>query len=170
MALFVFSLGSIIGWFMEIGFKYFSGQSLEKASMAKGPFCALYGTGAFLLYIFISKISANIFIIFISSAFFLTLLELIAGWILDKFFKITLWDYSNKKLNINKYICGEFMIFWGVIGIIFVKILMPIFLDIFTKIDTNFTLILLVAFVSIMAIDYLIVAVKRIRILKFQNI
>lgn len=152
--LFLFCIGSFVGWVMECFFKYFSGQSIEKAGMGKLPFCALYGNGTILLYIAVYKNTDNVVLTFLSSAFILTSIELLAGVILDYVFDMRLWDYSNKKLSINPYICGELMITWGVAGVLFVKFLLPFFRDIFLKIDTNFTFYLLAIITIVICINY----------------
>ena len=165
---FMFIMGSFIGWIMEIGFKFFSGQSLDKAGMGKLPFCALYGTGTLLLYLMISKNTENIILIFLGSMFFLTSLELIAGTILDKIFRLTLWDYTNKTMCINKHICGEFMIFWGSIGVVFIKFLLPFFKQIYTNFDNEIGLVLIVLITLTMIVDYMIAIIYRINNL-FNN-
>ena len=161
--LFVFFIGAFIGWIMEICFKYFSGQSLDKASMSRLPFCALYGTGAVILDLIISSNVNNIVLIFLASSFFLTCLELISGIILDNVFGIVLWNYSNKKLAINKHICGEFMIFWGVMGVVYIKVLKPIFLQVFTSIDGTIITSIIMLMCIIIAVDYAFVAIKNLR-------
>ncbi len=159
--MFLFCIGSIVGWIMEYFFKTFSGQSIEKAGMGKLPFCSLYGNGAILLYIAVARNADNVILIFLSSIFMLTSIELVSGIILDEVFAMRLWDYSDKKFCINPYICGEFMLVWGGIGVLFVKVLLPFFYDIFLKIDTSFTFYMLVLITLIIAINYIVAIVSN---------
>ncbi len=152
---------------MEVIFKFFSGQTIDKAGMGKLPFCALYGTGTILLYI-ISSYFENVVLVFLVSMLSLTFIEFVAGFLLDKFFGMELWDYQDKKLSINKYICGEFMITWGATGVLFSKILLPLFRGFFLKIDTSFTFYMLIILTIIIAINYLVAAVSNIKLRNFS--
>lgn len=78
------------------------------------------------LAILLAKFTNNILVIFLISLVVITCLEYITGVLLDKVFNIELWNYSGLKFGINKYISLEFMIMWGVLGVIFVIFLSPI--------------------------------------------
>ena len=163
MLLLIFCIGSILGWFLEITYKIIAGQDPSTAGMSKGPFSITYGFAALILNLVISRISDNIFVIFFSSMFLLTILELISGVILDKVFKITLWDYKGLKLYINKYTSGEFMIVWGMLGVIYLKILEPLFLQLLSIFDINIINTFCIGFCIYMAIDYIFVIISQVK-------
>ena len=45
----------------------------------------------------------------------------------------TAWDYSNRFLNINGRICLLYSIFWGFLGILWIKFIYPQFTNILNK-------------------------------------
>ena len=60
--------------------------------------------------------------IFIFGVILATVVELIAGWLLDVCFHARWWDYSDKPLNFHGYICLEFSLIWGLAIVLVVKV------------------------------------------------
>ncbi|MBR1884180.1 MAG: putative ABC transporter permease [Clostridia bacterium] len=169
MLFFIFCMGSVIGYLMEISYKLFAGQDYSTAGMSKGPFCITYGVASMLLFLLSKIIPDNIFIIFIISTIMLTTLEFISGNILVKIFKITLWDYTSQRFCINKYICGEFMLLWGILGVVFIKIILPIIQSTFDALDSKISFYLCLILSVIMAVDYILVITNQVRTLRAKR-
>lgn len=144
-------------------FKFFALGDKSNAGISNGPFCILYGIGTFLLAIFLSKFTNNLLIIFGLSLIILTALEYITGVFLDKVYGVILWDYSNLKLSINKYISVEFMIVWGVLGVLFVSYLLPILNSIYKFYYGPLFSALIYASLFVIVIDYLESSVRLIK-------
>lgn len=100
-----------------------------------GPVTAVYGFGAIFLIILhdilYKKIKINkylrVFLYFILSIIFLTLIELIYGYAINILFNVDLWDYTKNKYNIGKYICLEVSVMWGFLALFFVYFIKPFF-------------------------------------------
>ena len=60
--------------------------------------------------------------IFLFGVILATVVELIAGWLLDVCFHARWWDYSDKPLNFHGYICLEFSLIWGLAIVLVVKV------------------------------------------------
>ncbi|MBQ4271177.1 MAG: putative ABC transporter permease, partial [Clostridiales bacterium] len=60
--------------------------------------------------------------LFLEGIVFTTVIELIAGFILDKCFHARWWDYSDMPLNLNGYICPAFSFIWGLAVVFAIKI------------------------------------------------
>lgn len=89
-----------------------------------GPVCPVYGFGVLSVFAVVNTIQRNGYemndgMIFLFGIVLATVVEWVAGWILDKCFHVRLWDYSNKPLNFHGYICMEFSLIWG-LAIVFV--------------------------------------------------
>lgn len=134
-----FLVYSLLGFVMESAlYKFFSIDNYSGFMI--GPITPIYGFGVLAILIInkyiIEKIKVNRFIKIIISflvfAIILTLLEFIGGLLLDKILNVELWNYTNKKYNIGKYICLELSLVWGLFSIIFIYILRP-FMDRFIK-------------------------------------
>lgn len=126
VALFLFFIGSTLGWVLEVFFRrFFSAKKWINPGFLTGPYLPLYGFGVVALF-GLSYIPINtgyvwldaLLIILIMGAV-MTLIEYIAGLIFIKGMKIRLWDYSNRWGNIQGLICPLFSFFWLLIAAFF---------------------------------------------------
>lgn len=120
-----FIIYSIGGWVLETIFRSFCEKKLINTGFLNGPFCPIYGLGTIIMLLFLQRFQTSIIILFIISFLILSLWEYIVGVILEKVFKNRYWDYSNHKININGRICLTNSIFWGILGVIFIKYIHP---------------------------------------------
>ena len=116
-------------------------SSIYKFKMSKrhsgiffGPVTAVYGLGALFLIIYYNYLNNKLtnkylkgILYLIGSILFLTLIELIYGYFINTIFGIDLWDYTNKKYNLGKYICLEISIMWGLLALFFIYFIKPFF-------------------------------------------
>ncbi|MBQ8165366.1 MAG: putative ABC transporter permease [Clostridia bacterium] len=139
---FLFFMGSIAGWVIELFFrKFFSDSNPEKKwinpGFCTGPYLPLYGVGLCAMYLIASLENYDLITnpfwnkiaLFAFMALCMTGLEYIAGIISLKIFKVRLWDYSNNKGNIQGIICPLFSFFWAVLGAIYYFLIHPHILD-----------------------------------------
>ena len=131
-----------------------------------GPVTPVYGVGVLIIILvhkyIIEKIKCHkilaIILTFIICSILLSIIELLGGILLDKLFKIELWNYSDKKYNIGKYICLEISFIWGIASVFFIYIVKP-FMDRFIKrIPKKATYLFLLIFI----IDLSYVVIKSI--------
>ncbi|SHE42759.1 putative ABC transporter permease [Alkalibacter saccharofermentans] len=128
-----FFLYSFIGWTTEVIYAFIYHKRFINRGFLYGPLCPIYGTGmAILLLIFDTLNQNNIFDfyssyigIFVFVFFFSSIVEYIVGMALDKMFNTRWWDYSERKYNLNGFICLRFSIMWGIGGILVIKVLNP---------------------------------------------
>lgn len=134
---FIFFVGSILGWFIEIVFRrFFSSTNPERRwinpGFLIGPYLPLYGFSLctlFLLaqidiYFIYNEILEKIFL-FTIMALVVTYIEYIAGLIFIKEMNIKLWDYKNEWGNIQGIVCPKFSIYWAVLSAIYYFIIHP---------------------------------------------
>ncbi len=114
----LFLIGCLIGWIIELIYRNVVEKERKNPGFLKGPWLPIYGFGVLFLYLISGMNIHFIFkvILFISLP---TFLELMTGLFLHRYFKIRLWDYSNRFLNYRGYICLLFSIYWGILGILF---------------------------------------------------
>ena len=114
---------------MELFFrKWFSSSNPEhkwiNPGFCTGPYLPIYGFGLCTLYLLAllgGKIGLDGSIqgralLFLGMAISMTLIEYIGGLLLLKGAKIRLWDYSNRRGNIQGLICPLFSFFWALLG------------------------------------------------------
>ena len=129
MILFLFYIGSIFGWVLELFFRRIISKERKwvNPGFLIGPYLPLYGFGLttlFLLaccevYIPIESAVLRKAILFLVMALMMTVLEYMAGLIFIKKMKVKLWDYSNMRGNIQGIICPLYSFFWAVLGAIY---------------------------------------------------
>ena len=109
-----FFVYAVIGWLYELFIFYYHGEGWINRGFLYGPYLPVYGFGMLLLiaslkFIMKKKFKMgkiiNIILVLIGVFLIATLTEYIAHYILDTFFSIKLWDYTNQPLNINGRVC-----------------------------------------------------------------
>lgn len=138
MLAFLFFIGCIIGWVIELVFRrFFSGNNPERKwinpGFLVGPYIPLYGFSLCILFALASlepslQIENTILrkaVLFAVMALCVTALEYITGILCLKLMKIRLWDYSNSWGNINGMICPLFSFFWVVLSAVYYFFLHP---------------------------------------------
>ena len=121
-----FIIYSFLGWIMESVFRSILEKKLINTGFLIGPLCPIYGLGACIMFLFLENLSNNVILLFIVSFVILTLWEYIVGVLLEKIFHTKYWDYSNYKINIQGRICLTNSLYWGALGVIFIKIIHPL--------------------------------------------
>lgn len=159
-----FIIYSFLGWIMESVFRSICEKKMINTGFLRGPFCPIYGIGAIIMFIFLESLENNIIKLFFVSVIVLTIWEYLVGVLLEKLFKTKYWDYSDHKLNFQGRICLTNSIYWGILGIIFVKYIHPCIQNVIYNIDEN----LLKYIVSILSIVFLIDMITT--IIKVKNI
>ena len=139
---FLFFVGSIFGWFIELFYRrFFSANNPERKwinpGFCTGPYLPLYGSGLCVLYLmagirpyinFGNKVVDNI-VLLLAMAIAMTVIEYIAGIISYKGFHVRLWDYTNEWGNIQGLICPKFSLFWGLLGVAYYYLIHPNILE-----------------------------------------
>lgn len=132
-----FILYSFLGWVMESVFRSICERKLINTGFLRGPFCPIYGIGATIMFLFLEGFENKPILLFFISIIILTAWEYVVGVFLETVFHTKYWDYSDHKINFQGRICLTNSIFWGILGIIFVKYLHPFIQKIMIQIDTR---------------------------------
>lgn len=155
---------SFLGWIMESTFRSICEKKLINTGFLKGPFCPIYGTGAIIMILFLKKFSNNLILLFFVSIIVFTIWEYIVGILLEKIFHTKYWDYSDNKFNFQGRICLMNSIFWGILGVVFIKYIHPFIENVVQKIDIR----ILTVIYSIIALGMLVDMIRS--IIKVKNI
>ena len=147
---FLFFIGSVSGWVMELVFRRFiSAENIDRKwinpGFCTGPYLPLYGCGLCILYsiaqlekyALLKNLYWNKFILFLAMAICMTAIEYIAGIINLKFTQVRLWDYTNEWANIQGIICPKFSMIWAALGAIYYFFIHPHILDALAWLSQN---------------------------------
>ena len=148
----IFFIYSILGRIIECIIHLINGY---KGGILYGFWTPVYGIGSIVvIYIYnkyISKINKHkllkFFLIFLSSMIILSILEFIGGILIKLLFNKTLWDYTDYKFNIGKYISLEMAFIWGISSIILIYLLKKPTDILAKKIPKFITWILIILFI-----------------------
>ena len=168
---------SIIGWMIEVSYHAVTMGKVVNRGFLNGPLCPVYGSGVLMVLMVVDLCGewfgfetdlsrAKVIELFIIGIIFATLIELIAGFLLDQLFHARWWDYRDRRFNLNGYICLEFSIYWG-LGIAFVlRVIQPVFENIVSSIPVRISWILLIAFYLIFIIDIVLTVLTILKLNK----
>ncbi len=122
--LFSFFVYSFLGWVLEVIYAYTKEKRFVNRGFLNGPFVPIYGFGLlslhFIVHAFYDDFDplriGSVVVVFLLVIIVSTLIELLAGYILNVLFETRWWDYSHLKYNFKGYVALRFSIAWGVIG------------------------------------------------------
>ena len=124
-----FIVYSFAGYLLETTFGLFTKGVLEsRQSFLFGPFCAIYGIGAILMVLLLSKLKDRPILLFFASCIVGTTAEYSMSYICEKLYHFKWWDYSNYFLNINGRVCLFFTVLWGILGVLLIRYINPFLL------------------------------------------
>ena len=90
-----------------------------------GPFSPIYGAGAVLMTYFLVDKNHKWYQTFIYGALLGGIAEYLIGFLQETFIGTISWDYSTYFLNINGRTSIPIMLIWGIICLIYVKLIYP---------------------------------------------
>ena len=108
-----FYLYCFFGWIFESTYVSFKQHHFVNRGFLRLPMLPLYGSGAILLLWVSLPYQDNLILVYIAGFIAATALEYVTGAVMERLFKVRYWDYSDKKFNINGYICLGSSIAWG---------------------------------------------------------
>lgn len=121
----IFILICILGYVYESILSIFQhGTFLNRQGLIFGPFIPVYGLGAVFFMLTLKNIE-DIKIQFLIGTIVGGFLEYIYSYIQDKVFGTISWDYSDYILNFDGRTSILHAIFWGILGVIFIKKVYP---------------------------------------------
>ena len=136
---YIFIITSVCGYFIELIWTFLTkGIFINHSAVVIGPFNFAYGICGIVLTLLLYRFKDESYLkIFILSFIGGSILEYIMSWGMELVLGFTAWDYSDKFLNINGRICLSFSIFWGLLGILWIKILYPPIEKLLERISPN---------------------------------
>jgi uncharacterized membrane protein len=135
----IFFVGCFMGVVLETLYCIVKNGYIEsRQGLIYGPFNLVYGFGALLITLVLKRIKTrNIFNIFCISFVIGSLFEYICSVFQEYVYGTVSWSYSHKFLNINGRITLLYSLFWGILGIVWLKIIYPKYRKIIKGLPVN---------------------------------
>ncbi len=123
----VFFIGSFLGVVIEmIWVVVIHGHFETRSGLIYGPFNMVYGFGAAVLSAALYRFrNWNKLFSFMGGFIVGSTVEYVCSLFQERIFGSTSWDYSNLPFNLNGRICLLYSIFWGVLGVVWIKSIYP---------------------------------------------
>lgn len=164
--LWYFVIFSFFGWVASS----FRSLLLEKKFSNNGfltsPFCPMYGFSAVICYTALKPFENSKLILFIGSTLILSALMVVVGVLVEKTLKFKPWDFSSSKFSIGNYITFPYALFLGLLGMLLVGLIIPVLRTAVEAIPFWVSLILVLCFCGIIAIDYVFSMITTVRLLR----
>ena len=150
---------SFLGWCLEVAATAVRLGQYRDRGVLHGPLCLVYGITGCLITIALRELSGGWFFLFLFSALYATVVEWIAGHLLEHYSHTRWWDYSDFPFNIGGYICLEFCLLWGVGTLVVMRIVHPVVADLVDLIPPFVGVILMCFLYAVYAADVVATAI-----------
>lgn len=175
--LWYFMIYALVGWMIEVSYHAITLGKVINRGFLNGPLCPVYGCGVIMVLMVLFTVGqtfgvetdlkkASSILLFVIGIIFATLIELIAGFLLDKLFHARWWDYSDRKFNLNGYICLEFSIIWGLAIAFVLRVVQPTFAGIVDAIPHKLGIILIIICYVIFVADIVVTVLTVLKLNK----
>ena len=123
----IFFIGSFAGVVVEVLWCLITrGHYESRVGLIYGPFNLVYGLGTWALSAALYKYrNRNPFFSFLGGFVVGSVIEYLCSFVQEMVFDSTSWDYSNMPFNLNGRICLVYSLFWGILGVLWIKELYP---------------------------------------------
>ena len=115
-SLWLFLAYSFLGWVFETTVAAIRRQHFYNRGVINGPFCLIYGCGGLTITIFGGELHG--IWLYIGSVIVATVVEWIAGHLIERWYHERWWDYSKLRFNLDGYISLQTSLFWGALGFV----------------------------------------------------
>lgn len=140
--LFIFFLiGCVFGTYYEQILNFFyNGEWSSRRGLLFGPFNPIYGLPAIILLIILVKGNEKRSIVktYIYSGIISGVAEYIMSFLGEYVFGVKFWNYTGYFLNIHGRTTLPFMLFWGILGVLLLKVIYPFISNLIEKIPYKY--------------------------------
>lgn len=119
---------SIVGLVVETLVSYpIDGVWKDRAGLVWGPFSPIYGLGAVIMTVVLNRMrDSHPLRIFLAAAVLGGAFEWAVGWFWEYAFGIVAWSYIDEPLNFGGHTSVRMMAVWGVAGLLWMKVGLPL--------------------------------------------
>ncbi len=149
----LFFIYSFLGWCLEVVYAAAAQKAFVNRGLLNGILCPVYGFAMVFMLVFMDSLRGEWFYLFLGCMIVGTVTELLTGLALEQIFHLRLWDYSSKKFQAGGYICWSASLIWGLLGIVMMKFLNPLFLVIIRELPGLPGMILMICLLVIFEAD-----------------
>ncbi len=123
----IFFIGCFVGVVLETTLCLINNHALQsRVGVLYGPFNPVYGVGAVLMTVALYRIAEKgDGVVFVGSALVGGVFEYVVSYMQESLFGTVSWDYSHMLLNIHGRTNLLYMLFWGMLGVVWMRCVFP---------------------------------------------
>lgn len=159
----IFLLGSIFGAYYEqilnlfIHYHYHHELVWQlRRGVIYGPISPVYGAGAVLFTLLLMRKEKTNFKIFLEGSLIGGAFEYMISFLQETFLGTISWDYSGEFLNINGRTTIPYMIVWGLLALLFARVVYPTISNIIESFPEKFGKIFTTILCILLLLDFII--------------
>ena len=160
--LWLFLIYSFLGWVLETVVAAVRHQHFMNKGIINGPFCVIYGVGGLVVTVFGQELHGAW--LFAGCFIVTTVVEWIAGHLIERWYHERWWDYSQMRWNLDGYICPLASCIWAAMGFVVVEwgngLLLRLY-RLFPELLMQVIVLVLVALLAVDAMATLLVLSKK---------
>ena len=154
-SVFLFFCFSFSGWLLETVAAAVRTHRYVDRSVLFGPLCIVYGVGGLMMVHLLGELRGNWLFLFLGCAIYATVVEWIAGHLLEAITHTRWWDYSNHRWNLDGYVSLSTSLLWGLMGLAVVQWGTPLLLFVYRLVPALVMHITLWVLLGVLAVDAL---------------
>ncbi len=131
----LFIIYGLLGWCVEVLYVFALSGRLYNRGFLHMPFLPIYAVGGIFITLALNPIYGPLNV-YILGVVYTSILEYITSVVMERFFHTRWWDYSNIKFNVHGRICLRNSLLFGILGLIVIYGLNPIFEQLIISIPT----------------------------------
>lgn len=151
--LWIFFIYSFLGWILETIAAVAKKKKFVNRGVLNGPLCGVYGIAALVIMAGTEELRDSWFFLFLGSMILATVIEWFTGKFLEKIHHHRWWDYSERKWNLDGYICLQYSIIWGLLGAFCVKYANPMLFKLYRMVPFSVLKIVLIVLLALLVVD-----------------
>ncbi len=123
----IFFIGSFAGVIVELLWcLIINGYIESRSGLVYGPFNLLYGFGAVMMTLTLYRFrNRSVWFSFLGGMAIGSAVEYLCSFAQEFFLGARSWDYSDMPFNLNGRICLLYSVFWGFLGVVWIKNIYP---------------------------------------------
>lgn len=149
----LFLVYSFLGWVIETVVTSLKKKKFVNRGFFNGPFCFIYGFSGVIMTVVLWELQGQLIFLFLGCAILATAVEWFTGKLLERINRHKWWDYSNKKWNFDGYICLQYSVIWGLLGVLAMKFANGFFIGMFDLLPVFIRRLILWVFIILAVLD-----------------
>ena len=148
-----FFIYSLFGWLWEVLYFAAKERRFRNGGIVTAPLLPIYGVGAVALIALMQIHINNPFYVFVLSSIVASAVEFVGHWLIEVLFRAQLWDYRDRRFNLQGRICLENSLGFGILALGMLYVVQPWLESILAFLPAKFIVIISVVLLVIFVLD-----------------